>query len=251
MTRQRATRAPDPASAIRAGPTRGERVSDFGEFASVIAHELRSPIGLAAGAVEVLQEQHARELPEEVRALVGHAEVGLRRARGLLDALQYYARTERAVLRRETVDCAALVDDVVGELSREIEHRGARVQRGCLPVVMGDRVQLEQLFFNLLANAIKFNDSSSPTVGIEGAPTDSHWAFAVSDNGLGVEPQMRSRIFQMFERGHPAGAFEGSGVGLAVCGRIVERHGGRIWVEPAPLRGSVFRFTVARSAGES
>jgi signal transduction histidine kinase len=217
----------------------------------VIAHELRSPIGLAAGAIEVLQEQHASELSEEVRALVGHAEVGLQRARGLLDALQYYARTERAELRRETVDCTALVANVVRELSRQIADRGARVRQGCLPVVTGDRVLLEQLFFNLLANAMKFNDSSTPEVGIEGAQTDAHWAFAVSDNGLGVEPQMRSRIFQMFERGHHGGAFEGRGVGLAVCARIVERHGGRIWVEPSPLGGAVFRFTLARSAGES
>jgi light-regulated signal transduction histidine kinase (bacteriophytochrome) len=216
---------------------------EFGVFASVIAHELRSPLQVASASLELLEQQRDG-LPDRVQVLLGHLGTGVHRAGRVLDALQYYAATERAVLRREMVDCNSVVAEVLGELSSRIADRDAAIECNVLPVVEGDRAQLGQVFHNLVANGLKFNESPRPVVSVEGAACESGWEFAVTDNGVGVSPERAERIFGMFERGHDP--YEGTGVGLAVCAVIVERHGGRIWVEPATPRGSVFRFTLAR-----
>jgi len=127
-----------------------------------------------------------------------------------------------------------------------IKESGVRVTHGPLPEVMGDDTQLVQLFQNLVGNAVKFRSAASPQIHISSAPADGHWQFSVKDNGIGIDPAQFERIFQIFQRLHTRSEYPGTGIGLAVCKRIVERHGGRIWVESQPGQGSTFSFTLPR-----
>jgi len=148
-------------------------------------------------------------------------------------------------------DCAAIVATAIADLRVAIDESGARVTSGPLPVVMADAMQLAQLFRNLLGNAIKFRGSAPPQVHIEAESVDAGWRFAVRDNGIGIAPEYFDRIFVLFQRLHGRREYPGTGIGLALCKKIVERHGGRIWVESVPGSGSVFRFTLPQRDGVS
>jgi light-regulated signal transduction histidine kinase (bacteriophytochrome) len=154
----------------------------------------------------------------------------------------------------QPTDCAAVVQTVLRSLGMAIEESGAEIQCGALPVVMGDAAQLTQLFQNLIANAIKFRGNQSPQIQLRAEPEDAEgafWRFAVQDNGIGIAPEYFDRIFVMFQRLHSRSMHPGTGIGLAICKKIVERHGGRIWVESAFGKGSIFTFTLSRNTGET
>jgi light-regulated signal transduction histidine kinase (bacteriophytochrome) len=131
-------------------------------------------------------------------------------------------------------------------LQQSIEESGASVSIAILPTVHADATQLIQLFQNLIGNALKYRHESAPEVHVDARPADEAWLFSVQDNGIGIEPQYFERIFQMFQRLHTREEYSGTGIGLAICRRIVERHGGRIWVESQPGRGSTFLFAIPR-----
>jgi len=132
-------------------------------------------------------------------------------------------------------------------LRTSIEESGADIRIGSLPSVLADSTQLTQLFQNLIGNALKYRDTRRPEVQIEATPTDGTWIFSVQDNGIGIDPRYFERIFQMFQRLHTRAEYPGTGIGLAICRKIAERHGGRIWVESQPGRGSTFWFTIPRT----
>ena len=125
-----------------------------------------------------------------------------------------------------------------------IEEADARVEAAELPRVRGDQRQLAQLLQNLIGNAIKYRGDAAPVVRIDAEPQGSFWVFSVRDNGIGIEPRFHERVFEIFKRLHEQGRFEGTGIGLAICARVVQRHGGRIWVESEPGRGATFKFTL-------
>jgi light-regulated signal transduction histidine kinase (bacteriophytochrome) len=144
----------------------------------------------------------------------------------------------------ETTDAAAAADDAIADLKMAIARERAEVTRDDLPEVTADRPQLTQLFQNLIGNAIKFHSDARPRVHISAEREQDAWRFAVEDNGIGIDPQYADRIFTIFQRLHGSDKYKGTGIGLAVCKRIVERHGGRIWFESQPGEGTTFYFTI-------
>jgi signal transduction histidine kinase len=221
---------------------------DLEQFAYVASHDLVEPLRTVTGFLELV-DQRATGLDERSREYLRYALGGTDQMQALVGDLLDYAQAGLGG-REEEVDLGALVDDVRARLDAAIAARGAHVTAGPLPVVHGDAARLRQVLQNLVANAVKFaRPGVPPRVHISATALDGGgWEVAVADNGVGIPPEQAEFVFTMFERlGAVAGA-RGSGIGLAICERVVERHGGRIWVEPAPGGGSVFRFTLPARA---
>jgi signal transduction histidine kinase len=199
---------------------------------------------------ELIERRHAADLNGGM-ALVDGIRHATQEARTLIRDLLEYSRAGRGDLRLEEVATAEAVDRALEALAGPIEAKGAHLSVGALPVVRADRASVVRVFQNLIGNAVKFTDERAPEVGI-GAERDADadaWRFWVRDNGIGMDPQDTERIFQPFRRLHGEEAYAGSGIGLAICERIVRQHGGRIWAESRPGEGSVFSFTLpAREA---
>ena len=162
----------------------------------------------------------------------------------LINALLGYARVGNKRNPIERVDCRNIYQAAVANLKAAIEESGAVLTVGSLPVVMGDNAELVQLFQNLLANAIKFRGQNHSQIHVSATPKGREWQFAVRDNGIGIDPNDFSRVFVIFQRIHSRDEYSGAGIGLAICKKIVEQHGGRIWVESEPGKGSTFYFTI-------
>jgi light-regulated signal transduction histidine kinase (bacteriophytochrome) len=146
----------------------------------------------------------------------------------------------------QPVDTRLAFDAACENLHKAIDESGVIVSVGALPVIQADATQMTQLFQNLLGNALKYRNEHAPHVRVDARPAEKSWLFSVQDNGIGIEPQYFERIFQMFQRLHTREKYSGTGIGLAICRRIVERHGGRIWVESEPGQGSTFLFAIPR-----
>jgi light-regulated signal transduction histidine kinase (bacteriophytochrome) len=194
-----------------------------------------------------LARRYGDELGPEARRFVEAITGGVARMDEMISDLLAYARAGRADQPLAPVDMGDVVRDALDGLGRAIDEAGAEVEVEPLPMVNGNAAALRQLFQNLIANAIKFVVNGPPRVRIWAAEVPEGWRFSVRDNGIGIEPEQADRIFGMFTRLHGAERYPGTGVGLAVCQRIVDVHGGRIWVEPAPGGGSQFMFTIARA----
>ena len=174
---------------------------------------------------------------------------GVRRMQELIDALLQYSRVGSKGQQMAPIHLDGAVDDAVANLRASIEESGARITRDDLPEVTADRGQLAQLFQNLIGNALKFRAERAPAVHVGAEQRNGEWLLEVRDNGIGIDPEHRDRIFDIFERLHGRDRYQGTGIGLAICKKIVERHGGRIWVESEAGQGSTFRFTIP-STGE-
>jgi signal transduction histidine kinase len=223
--------------------------AELEQFASVASHDLSEPLRGIAGFAELLERRHGPDLDPQARDWVRRIRDGTERMRVLIDDLLAYARAgnER---ERVPVDVGKVVERVRGLLGASIESRGGRLVAGALPVVWSSEGDLLQIFQNLVGNAVKFSGETPPVVEVQAERERGAWRFAVADNGIGIEPQHASRVFGMFERLHPNERYPGTGMGLAITERIVTRHGGRIWVESAPGRGSTFNFTIPDVPGE-
>lgn len=220
--------------------------ADLEHFASVASHDLQQPLRSVAGYTGLLSKRYADQLDERARKYIRLADEGARRMQAMIRDLLAYSRVGsrgRALARVET---EAVLDRVLRSLKPEIQECEALIERGPLPAVLGDSGQLEQLLQNLIGNAIKFRRPGGPapkiTVSAESAPLG--WRFAVADNGIGIGAADLERIFQMFERLHSRVDYEGTGIGLAIARRIVERHGGVLEVSSEPGCGTTFRFTL-------
>ena len=213
--------------------------AELRSYADVVAHDLREPVSGMAMLVAQL-ERHAEEPPphEVLRLLRGSTE----RARELIDGVLVYARMGE--LRRERVALGCVMDEVAEDLRPGLQDTGARLDVGELPEVDGDRRQLRRVFQNLVGNAIKFRTEAPPVIDVSARRGSEEWILTVRDNGVGVAHEHGRRIFGIFSRVNSTA--DGLGIGLAVCRRVVEAHGGRIWVEPADGGGSAFRFTLPR-----
>jgi PAS domain S-box-containing protein len=218
--------------------------AELERFALVASHDLQEPLLSIAGFAQLLQRRHCGKLDPEAHEFVGYVVDEATRMQTLIDHLLAYSRIDRGELQIETLDTNALVEEVESSLARAIADAGAAVTVRPLPNVQADRRQVSQCFQNLLSNALKFCDRDRPRVEISAAWSDGAWLFSVADNGIGVDAAQSERIFEAFERAHPRRSDDGTGIGLAICKRVVERHGGRIWVEPRPGGGSVFSFTL-------
>jgi two-component system, chemotaxis family, sensor kinase Cph1 len=214
-------------------------------FATVASHDLRDPLRVVSGFAELLGRRYGDQLEGDGARFLEAITGGVARMDELIADLLEYARAGRGDAPREQVDCNAVVADALAALDVAISEHGADVHADPLPTVSGYPRPLRQLFQNLIANAIKFADNEPPRVSIWAAQVPGAWRFTIRDNGIGIDRGDAERIFGMFTRLHSSERYPGTGVGLAVCQRIVEVHGGRIWVEPAPGRGSQFMFTLA------
>jgi PAS domain S-box-containing protein len=219
--------------------------ADLDRFAGVVSHDLQSPMRVIAGCARILERRTGDRLGDEERELVEHIVGGVHRMTALLDGIREWSRVRGESTPVGEVDCGAVVDDVLSSLAADLEAADATVQVGSLPVLTGHRAALAQLFQNLIANAVKFRGDAPPEIAIAAAESDGGWEFTVADNGIGIEPEYAERVFEFGRRLHGDDDFPGTGIGLTVCKTVVERHGGRIWVEPAEGGiGSRFRFTL-------
>jgi signal transduction histidine kinase len=213
------------------------REQELRDFAIVAAHDLREPlVGMHLLSSLLTRREGFGDREREMLALL---DAGSATALSLVNSILEYADAGPGG-EHATVDCGAVVADVVRTLGPQIEGAAGRIEVAPLPTLPASRAGMSRLFQNLIANAIKFRAQAAPVVRISAAPHETGWAFAVTDNGVGLPDG--SAIFEMFTRG--GGEQEGSGIGLATCRRIVEGHGGRIWAEPAPGGGSTFSFTL-------
>ncbi|HXK30615.1 MAG TPA: GAF domain-containing protein [Candidatus Binatia bacterium] len=219
------------------------------QFAYVASHDLQEPLRMVAGYTQLLAKRYGDRLDQKAKEYIGFAVDGARRMQGLIEDLLTYSRVGSKEKAFAWTDCEAALDRALAGLQVAIEECGATVTHDPLPTVMGDEFQLGQLFQNLIGNAIKYRNSKAPQVQVSCKQETEQWTFAVKDNGIGIDPQYRERIFQIFQRLHTREEYEGSGIGLAICKKIVERHGGRIWVESEIGKGSTFYFTLPLHSG--
>ena len=219
--------------------------ADLERLAHVASQDLREPLGVVIGFLELLERRYPDRLGEDGMQFVTAALSGARRMQKLTRGLIELSRLAGAEPRYEMVDCAVIAAEVVRDLGAAIDESGASVTVGELPVVRADREQLARVLKNLIANAIKFRAAEPPRVTVEGRElSPGSWEISVADNGLGVDPRHAERVFETFRRLHSSEAYAGTGVGLAVCRHIVERHGGVLRVEPVATGGSRFVFTL-------
>ena len=219
--------------------------AELEQFAYVASHDLQEPLRMVASYTELLGERYRGQLDERADRYIHFASDGARRMQALINDLLAFSRIGTQGKALEDVEAQEVVKYVLLTLRNRAKEAGAELEIGDLPHVLADEGQLGQLFQNLLTNAIKFRSDERPCkVSVSAEREGPHWHFRVEDNGIGLDPQFGERIFEMFQRLHSVGAYDGSGIGLALCKRIVERHGGRIWVESTPGEGSTFHFTL-------
>src|SRR3954451_16244956 len=212
------------------------------QFASVTSHDLQAPLATISMYAQLLEQRHARDL-NGGQQLVEGINAATVKARTLIRDLLEYSRAGRGELLSEPVDMNALAGEALEMLAGPVEQSGGNVTVDDLPVILGDARKLRQVFLNLIGNAVKFAEDA-PVVRVSAEVQGSTAIFAVADNGIGMDPGQAERIFQPFHRLHAEEDYPGTGIGLAVCERIVEQHGGRIWAQSAPGQASTFRFTL-------
>ena len=217
---------------------------DLEQFAYVASHDLQEPLRIVAGYIQLLERRYKAKLDKDAGDFIAFAVDGVSRMQNLIQDLLAYSRVGTRGQRMAPTDCEKVLDRSLANLGMAIRESGAAITHDPLPTVTGDEAQLVQLLQNLVGNAIKFRGERKPEIHIGAKPQDAHWLFWVKDNGIGIEPQYLERIFIIFQRLHGRDQYPGTGIGLALCKRIVERHGGRIWVESEVGRGSTFYFTL-------
>jgi signal transduction histidine kinase len=217
---------------------------DLEQFAYLASHDLSEPIRSVSGMVQLLARRYQGRLEGDADLYISHAVEASKRMQTLIHDLLEYSRAGQNEMRRESVDCSAIVEEVLDSLQGAIAVAGARITTDALPAVRADSTQLRRVFQNLIANAVKFQSESTPRIHVGAVRDAEAWRFSVIDNGIGIAPRHARRVFEVFKRLHGGDSYSGSGIGLSICKRIVERHGGTIWVEPAGDGGSKFLFTI-------
>ncbi|MBV9080075.1 MAG: GHKL domain-containing protein [Elusimicrobia bacterium] len=213
------------------------------QFAYVASHDLREPLRKIAGYAELLETRYAGKLDANADRYLRYLRDGVQRMEAMLGDLLTYSRAGRAD-DREPVELSAVVEAVLRELSRRIADAEARVDVGELPRVRGSQAELTLAFKLLLDNAIKFKGAEPPRIRVSGRREGETCTVSIADNGIGIAPESFERIFEIFQRLHTRSEYPGTGIGLAICKKIVDKHGGRIWVESEPGRGSTFHVTL-------
>jgi signal transduction histidine kinase len=222
---------------------------DLEQFASVAAHDLHAPLRAVRTYCDLLQKDHAGSLDSDAEDLLNTVSNSAERMERLLRDLRNYARATSQPLLEELVDCEGALNQAMANLDVAIQQAGAAVTHDPLPRLLGNQTHLLQLFQNLIDNAVKYRGDRPPKIHVSVESQDGEWLFRVHDNGIGINPQDADRIFSPFQRLHGEERYSGTGIGLAICQRIVERHGGRIWVESQPGKGSDFCFTIPATTG--
>ncbi len=222
--------------------------AELQQFAYVASHDLQEPLRMVASYTQLLARRYRGRLDADADDFIAFAVDGVTRMQTLINDLLAYSRVGTRAREPVEVETERVVADVLANLRTELERTGTRTHVGRLPRVRGDAGQLGQLFQNLVANAVKFRGEAPPEVHIDAEPGDGEWTFVVRDNGIGIAPEFHERVFIIFQRLHTRDESPGNGIGLAICKKIVERHGGRIWIESGPGTGAAFHFTLPATA---
>ncbi|MBD2165812.1 PAS domain-containing protein [Calothrix membranacea FACHB-236] len=238
--------------------------TELEQFAYIASHDLQEPLRMVTSYLQLLERRYKSQLDARADEFISYAVDGAQRMQTLINDLLNYSRVSTRGQPFKLVDCNAVVEKAIANLEVAIKESNARITCDPLPQIMADTTQLAQVFQNLIANAIKFHREEPPHIHIqairntiEAATENPHltlagneWLFSVRDNGIGVESQYAERIFVIFQRLHSRSKYPGTGIGLAICKKIIERHGGQIWMESKPGEGSIFYFTIPDQAGK-
>jgi signal transduction histidine kinase len=222
--------------------------ADLQTFAHTVSHDLQEPLRMVTSYLGLLEQRTRQKLDPEALEFIRFATDGANRMQKLIKDILAYSRVDTQGKTFAATECEIVLEKVLLNLKSALAESGARITHDPLPQVYADATQLEQIFQNLIGNAIKFKNERQPVVVVQAEKKESQngmeWVFSVTDNGIGIDPQYFDGIFAVFKRLHSREEYPGTGIGLAICQRIVERHGGRIWVESTPGQGSTFFFTL-------
>ena len=232
------------ADIVRAQDDLARSNSDLEQFAYAASHDLQEPLRTITAYLELVKERYGDRLDDTAHEFMDFAIDGAERMQRLITDLLEYSRVGTQGRELEPVNCTRIMDSVLESLNEAIKSQKARVDCSPLPIVNGDEAQLARLFQNLIGNALKFTGDAVPRIQVWAELQGDDWVFSVKDNGIGIAPDYQERIFGMFARLHSRTEYSGTGVGLALCSKIAQRHGGRIWVESEVGSGSTFRFNI-------
>jgi len=224
---------------------------DLQQFAYVASHDLQEPLRKIANFSELLADRYRGKLDDKADIFIGYIVDGATRMKTLINDLLAYSRVGSRGDPTQLINTKTVVKQVLSNLSTSIKESGAIIRFKYLPQVHADPSQLSQLFQNLISNAIKFRSEENPKIHIDAQQQNGEWIFSVKDNGIGIDSEFNDRIFIIFQRLHTMAEYPGTGIGLALCRKIVERHGGRIWIESQPGKGSAFYFTIPTRRGSN
>jgi len=216
------------------------------QFAYIASHDLQEPLRMVASFTQLLEKRYKGKLDADADEYIKFAVDGANCMQRLINDLLTYSRIGTREKPFEPCDCQSVLGQVIVNLKSMIDENHALITNDDLPIIAADETQMVQLFQNLIGNAIKFRRKEPPRIHVSVAEKTNEWQFSVRDNGIGIDQQYKERIFVIFQRLHSKDEFTGTGIGLAICKKIVERHGGKIWVESEPGKGSIFYFTIPK-----
>ncbi|TAM87730.1 hypothetical protein EPN42_10670 [bacterium] len=219
------------------------------EFAYVASHDLQEPLRTVASFTQLLQRRYGARLDKDADEFIAFAVDGARRMQELINDILEYSRVTTHGKPLAAVDLQSALDRALANLRSTIDERNAVIDAARMPIVLGDESQLTQLLQNLLSNALKYGAREHPKIVVRAMRSDGEWTISVHDNGIGIASEYHERIFRIFQRLHSRGEYSGTGIGLAICKSIVDRHGGRIWVDSEEGKGAAFSFTLRAATG--
>jgi len=218
--------------------------AELEQFTNIASHDLREPLRTITTYLQLIERKNAKTLDQESLGYMNFTIDAAKRMRDLIDDLLSYSKIGREKLVLQKTNCNDILNNIKANLQTTITEKGAEITSEELPVINADPSFLSQLLQNLIANALKYSNGRKPNIQIKAEPSDGNWLFSVRDNGIGIAPEFYERIFKMFKRLHSTSEYTGTGIGLAICKKIVEEHGGRIWLESTVGEGSTFYFTM-------
>jgi PAS domain S-box-containing protein len=218
--------------------------AELEQFTHIASHDLQEPLRMVSSYTQLLARRYQGKLDQDADEFIAYAVDGANRMQRLIEDLLSYARVGSHGRELEDVELDSVVERVLDDLRSSLKESGGSVQVAKLPVVLGDAGSLTQLFQNLIGNALKYRGEELPHIDVTASSQDHHWEVSVRDNGIGFEQEYADQLFNMFKRLHTRDQYDGTGIGLAICKKIVERHGGHIWAESQPGQGAKFVFTL-------
>jgi len=221
--------------------------TDLEQFAYVASHDLREPLRMVSSYVQLLRKRYAKKLDESGHDFINFAEDGALRMQKMLDDLLAYSRVSRKGNPFHLTNCNDILNKVLFNLKLVVEENNTKIISENLPDILADETQMIQLFQNLISNSIKYRSEKPPKIEISAKLENKNWQFSFKDNGIGFADEHRNSVFEIFRRLHAKDEYSGSGIGLSIAKKIVERHGGKIWVDSEPGKGSTFYFTIPKN----